>query len=146
MPSAQELRLAQEANLQYQHQLDLSAANEQSDDDDVGPQMYNPATERLTRPSAVAAHQTAMLAKKMAQQPLGFLEQVLEEADAPVNKYQMRYGEYVEVSEEEAQRAAERATVREEWLLDPGSNKLISGEWLLLLLHAYLCSLSLYYL
>lgn len=39
-----------------------------------------------------------------------------------------RYGEYVEQDAEEAAKRAASATVREEWILDPGSNKLISGK------------------
>lgn len=38
-----------------------------------------------------------------------------------------RYGEYVELDPDEAAKRAASATVREEWILDPGANKLISG-------------------
>ncbi len=119
MPSAYELTQAQLANQRY------TQKEEDDDEDDFGPQMFDPAAATFSRP--LGSVEAARLAR-IQQQPLGFIEQAVQEADQPVNKYQERYGEYVERDEEAAALAANSATEREEWILDPGQNKLIGGE------------------
>ncbi len=119
------------AHQQHLHSYGGEDEEEEDDDDDAfGPQMYDPnaAPTRGGSKPALSLLEQARL-HKIALQPLGFIEQNVAEAELPLNAFQERYGEYVEDGEEAAAQRAAAATVREEWILDPGQNKLISGSW-----------------